>query len=183
MSAQGFLPSVIARRLHCHRNTITAHLAGRIKYPPSLIQAVNLAPIEFSASKLIPLYQGGCLLPEEPSPSTLHAFIRSGKLKAELKGGKYFTRLSWLKRCALSSFPAGLWHRQDNLIDYIHGFEDVLHKLKKMNAKRHVHAKRVYYRAADVHRAAYEIGATVEVPALLSLIALRRLDLVSVFVL
>src|SRR5687768_13784396 len=80
----------IAEWLQVHRNTVTAHVEGRVAYSPQLVLKLGLVPPAPASGQMMTIYQASMLLPDQPSPSKLHRLISLGVLRTEQIGRSLF---------------------------------------------------------------------------------------------
>lgn len=176
----------IARRLRVHRNTITAHLKGRVAYSPALVLKLGLVgePPPASGQRMT-IYQAAALLPDQPSPSKLHRLIASGALRTERVGRALYTRQAWVRRCAARMFAPGLYFRSESVYVYASRPGDLLRSLaEKKYASPFASCRQIsYYPAPTVVSVAEALEISLSVPAYRIKLAVAGLEAVGVYVL
>ena len=179
----------IARRLQVHRNTITAHLQGRVAYSPEMVVRLGLPPVAMpsreEAMRRLTIYQAATLLPDQPSPSKLHRLVRAGILRTERVAGSLYTRQSWVRRCASKMFQPGLYFRSESLWVYASEPDTLLRSLqgKKYESPLGGCRQVSYYKAPIVCSVADALEVRLSIPAYQVRLAVAGLEAVGVYVL
>lgn len=190
LAKQGLPKNVIAARFHVHRNTITAHLSGRVAYSPDLVLRLGSSPSSPSPppDQFLTIYQAAALLPDQPSPTKVYKLARAGTLRTEVvefrsygAWRKLCTKLEWVRECALAMFPAGLYYRSDSLYIYADRTLDLLDALRTKRYESPLVKRREvsYYPAPTVHAVARALDLRISVPAYRIRIAVLGLDTVG----